>query len=335
MLRLQPFALKSPQSLEEAVELLSRQRGQARILAGGTDLLPNLKHRIYGEVPMLVSLRRIAELQRIERQDDQLILGAGVKLAQLEKSELVREAYPALALTFGEIASPQIRNMATLGGNLCLDTRCTYINQTEFWREALGGCLKALGDVCHVVPKGRNCVAAFSADSPIALIALEAEVDIAGPEGERSLLLAELYNSNGVYHLNLQPGEIVTRVRVPVVPNRKLAFRKWSVRRAIDFPLVNVALRIDTTDSGEIVDAVAVVGVLGAKPRVLDSIEAICAGQTMNPELAEAIGDFVFSKCRPVPNVPYDHLYRRDMLRVQARRAALNLMPGSNLSVRD
>ncbi len=335
MLRLSPLKIATPTSLAEASAILTEHGPAARILAGGTDFLPNLKHRIYGNVSQLVSLRRIAGLDRIEVQEGKLHLGAGVRLSRLAADDTVRAHYPALALAVGEIASPQIRNMATLGGNLCLDTRCMYINQTEFWREALGGCLKALGDTCHVVPGGRHCVAAFSADSPIALLALEAEVEIAHHRGSRVIRLEELYNSDGVSHLNLQPGEIVAAVRVPLQPGRRLAFRKWSVRRSIDFPLVNVALRIDVDDADRIRDAVAVVGVLGARPRILPSLARLCRGHQMDATLAEEIGDFIFQKCRPVPNVPYDHLYRRDMLRVQARRAALNLIPGAGLSVRD
>ncbi len=335
MLRLHPFELKFPTNLREASRLLEEGKGFVRLLAGGTDLLPNMKHRIYGDVAVLVSIRDIAGLDRIEIEKDHLYIGAGSRLSKLAANEWIRNLYPALAMTIGEIASPQIRNMATLGGNLCLDTRCTYINQTEFWREALGGCLKAIGSVCHVVPKGKNCVAAFSADSPIALIALEAEVELFGPDGYRRMPLLDLYRSDGVYHLNLAYGEIVTGVRIPIRPRRKLAFRKWSVRKSIDFPLVNVALRVDTTERGEIEQAVAVVGVVGAKPRVLPGLTGFCAGKKMSPELAEAIGDYVFQKCRPVPNVPYDHLYRRDMLRVQAKRAALCLIPGHPLRVRE
>lgn len=335
MLRLEPIHLIFPKSLEEASRTLEEGRGAIRILAGGTDLLPNLKHRIYGDVPALLSLRKIPGLSYIEARPQEIRIGAATRLSTLATSELLQQTYPALAMAIANIASPQIRNMATLGGNLCLDTRCTYINQTEFWRQALGGCLKALGTVCHVVSGGRNCVAAFSADSPIALLALEAQVEIQGVDGPRTIPLADLYNADGVHHLNLEPGDIVCGVRIPVRPGRKLAFRKWSVRHAIDFPLVNIALRIDARDSGEIEDAVAVVGVLGAMPRVLQSIADICVGKTMNDDLAEAIADYIYRKCRPLPNVPYDHLYRRDMLRVQAKRAALCLKPGATITVRD
>jgi 4-hydroxybenzoyl-CoA reductase subunit beta len=270
VLRLSPFHLKIPKTLDEAIDLLDN--GNARILAGGTDLVPNLKHRIYGDVPQLVSLRKIPSLNRIELNEKELVIGAGVTLSEIAQSEQVRQCYPALALAAANVASPQIRNMATLGGNLCLDTRCTYINQSEFWRGALGGCLKADGDLCHVVPGGKNCVAAFSGDMAIALIALETTVDTVGQAGKRTISLPELYNAKGAYHLNLQRGEILTRVHIPRVPNRRLSYRKWSVRQSIDFPLVNVAIRVDEKPDGEIEDLVAVVGLLAARPKVLSSL---------------------------------------------------------------
>ncbi|RMD97133.1 MAG: hypothetical protein D6814_10095, partial [Calditrichaeota bacterium] len=141
--------------------------------------------------------------------------------------------------------------------------------------------------------------------------------------------------TDGVRHLNLQPGEILTRVRIPLRPHRRMAFRKWSVRHAIDFPLVNIALRVDETADGEITDAVAVVGVLAARPRVLKNLNSLCQGKRMSPDLAADIGELIYEKCRPLPNVPYDAAYRREMLRVQAKRAALCLVKGAKLQVRD
>lgn len=335
MLRLSPFQLKMPNTFDEAIGLLHGENSNTRILAGGTDLLPNLKHRIYGEVPQLVSLRRIDQLNRIELNKKKLVIGAGMTLTQIAQSEQVSECYPALALAAANVASPQIRNMATLGGNLCLDTRCTYINQTEFWRGALGGCLKAEGDVCHVVPGGRNCVAAFSGDTAIALIALEAMVEIIGQAGKRTIPLPELYNANGAYHLNLQQGEILTQVSIPRIPNRRLSYRKWTVRQSIDFPLVNVAIRIDEKPDGTIEDLVAVVGVIAARPKMVTRLADLSCGQKLSADLAAEIAEVVYKQCKPLPNVPYDHLYRRDMLRVQAKRAVLNLLPGQEMRVRE
>lgn len=335
MLRLHPFHLKRPATLDEAIRILEREEGQARVLAGGTDLLPNLKHGIYGRVPLLVSLQRIDALKSITVEDDTLHIGAGATLTQLGKSALIRRHYPALAQAAANVAGPQIRNMATLGGNVCLDTRCTYINQTEFWRKALGGCLKAEGSVCHVVPGGRNCVAAFSADTPVALIALDAMVDIAGPSGTRTIPLPNLYNANGAGHLNLAPAEIVTQLRVPLRPSRRLSYRKWSVRLSIDFPLVNIAVRVDETPEGLIDDIVAVVGVIAARPKVVSKLAEAFRGRRLSEDIAAEVAELVYRQCKPLPNVPYDHLYRRDMLRVQARRAVLNLLTGQEMKVRE
>lgn len=334
MLRLDPFQLKMPSHLDEALELLADPGRKARILAGGTDLLPNLKHRIYGEVPLLVSLRRIEALRGIQITDSMLTIGAGTTLADFSRNELVRRHYPALAGAAANVASPQIRNMATLGGNLCLDTRCTFINQSEFWRDALGGCLKANGSVCHVVPGGRNCVAALSGDTAIALAALEATVELQGLSGTRSIPVLELYRADGAAHLTLAPGEILTRVHVPLRANRRLAYRKWSVRRSIDFPLVNVALRLDKNPDGTIAELVAVVGVLAARPKVITRLSQELSGHALNAGMTETIAEAIFRQCRPVPNVPYDPAYRREMLRVQAKRAVMNLLTGELQHVR-
>ncbi len=315
--------------------MLDASQGKIKPLAGGTDLLPNLKHRLYPQTEAVLSLRDLPELRGVELTTEELIIGAGERLADLNTHAQIIEAFPALAAMFGTIASPQIRNMATLGGNLCLDTRCRYINQTDFWRGALGGCLKSHGDQCHVVPGGKNCVAAFSGDAAIALIALEAEIELVSVRGERRMALAQLYRSNGAAHLNLEPDELLTRVFIPRIPGRTLTFRKWSVRRSIDFPLVNIALRLDSNASGEPQALVAVVGVLAARPKVFPRLLDLLENNQLDDSGIEKISDFLYKKCAPLPNVPYDPTYRKEMLRVQARRALQSLMKGEFTDVRE
>ncbi len=334
MLRPKPFDHKTCFSLKEALHLLDDSAGGIKILAGGTDLLPNLKHRLYPETGAVLSLRNLPELRGVETQQNELIIGAGERLADLSSHPALVATLPALAATFGTIASPQIRNMATLGGNLCLDTRCRYINQTDFWRQALGGCLKSHGDQCHVVPGGKNCVAAFSGDAAIALIALEAEVELLSVQGQRRIPLVQLYRSNGAAHLALNPNELLSRIFIPLISGRKLAFRKWSVRRSIDFPLVNLAVRMDSDAGGNVQKLVAVVGVLAAKPKVFPRLADLLESGTLDARGIETIADFLFRKCAPLPNVPYDPGYRKEMLRVQARRALHALLQEDLLSVR-
>ena len=244
------------------------------------------------------------------------------------------ELLPALAHALGRIASPQIRNMGTLGGNLCLDTRCRYINQSELWREALGGCLKSHGSECHVVPGGQGCVAALSADSVPVLIAYGAVAHLARWDGTqpqaaqghgpgplwRAVPVAELYTTDGLAHVDLRPGEILTHLEVPLpAASSQVVYRKWAVRQSIDFPLVSAALRLDRSPDGRLAGGVLAIGALGPRPRVLKLDKWI--GAAVDEALALALGDLAFERCRPLPNIPYDADYRRERLRVEVRRA--------------
>ena len=325
MLRLQPFELVQPESIGKVLQLLSTHAEHVRIISGGTDLVPNLKlGSIKGEV--LVSLQRIDELKTLKEADTQLVIGAGVSLHTIATSKLVQGTVPVLADAVGKIASPQIRNMGTLGGNLCLDTRCRYINQSEFIRSSFGGCLKSDGDRCHVVPGGSLCVAALSSDSVPVLIALGADVDIIGPEGERTIPVEELYTKDGVAHIALSSDEVVVRARVPIpAAQTRISYRKWAVRKSIDFPLVSVAVRIDhIKGSPDILeDGRVVVGVLGPQPKILrlSSLQ----GQPINEEMAHKVAGIVSRRCTPLANVPYSEDYRKLRLAVEVKRAIRSL----------
>jgi len=320
MLRMPRFALDAPDTIEEAVRLMNEEG--SRLVAGGTDLLPNLKHRL--ETPTrLVSLHKLTALRSIELEEGQLRIGCGVTLAAIAADQRVIDGFACLAEAAGAVAGPQIRNTATLGGNVHLDTRCRYVNQTELWRSAIGGCLKSEGDVCHVVPKGRNCVAALSSDTVPALISLDATMLLMGPDGIREVALAGYFSADGLSHTGLRPGEIATEVRIPVAGSeRKTTYVKWRPRASIDFPLVSVALRFDLDDAGLITDARAVAGVLGAKPRVVALTDAV--GKPL-ADVATLVGDATHKKCKPLANVPYEPGYRRHLVRVLVRRAVERL----------
>ncbi len=320
MLRMPRFSLAAPESIEDAVRLMSEDG--ARVVAGGTDLLPNLKHHLLRPAK-LVSLHKLTALRSIELDADQLRIGCGVTLATIAREPRVRGRFFSLAEAAGSVASPQIRNTATLGGNIHLDTRCRYVNQTQLWRSAIGGCLKSEGDVCHVVPKGRNCVAALSSDTVPVLISLGATMQLVGPSGAREVELATYFSADGLAHTGLEPGEIATEVRVPVpAGDRKTAYVKWRPRASIDFPLVSVALRFDLDDAGRITEAIAVAGVLGARPRVISVPDAV--GRPLG-EVASIVADATKSKCKPLANVPYDPAYRRHLVGVLTRRAVERL----------
>jgi 4-hydroxybenzoyl-CoA reductase subunit beta len=319
MLRLPELDVAVPATLPEALALLA-QPG-ARLVAGGTDLLANLKHHL--EHPrLLVSLQRVSSLRAITRTPDHLSIGTAVTLAALAGHEALTAAFDSVAQAASLVASPLVRHVATLGGNLHLDTRCRYVDQTAFWRGAIGGCLKSGGSVCHVVPGGQSCVAALSADTVPALISHDASLVLASPRGERVVPLADYYSADGLRHTGRADGEIATAVRLPWPHGtRRSRYVKWSVRRSIDFPLVSIALCFDLDDAGAIAGARVVAGALAARPRVLSGLDALLGRRLGEPFVADHVADAAHAQCRPLDNLPYDAAYRRRVIPVHVRRA--------------
>ncbi len=240
------------------------------------------------------------------------------RLDELAADERLRVRAPALAQACSLVAGPQLRTMGTLGGNVLLDTRCQWYNQTYFWRQALGFCLKKDGTLCHVVEGGSKCVAAASNDSAPALMSLGAELVLQRQGGRRVLPIDELWVADGAANKKLEPGEILTEIRLPPRgPGHRGAYGKLRERGSIDFPLLSVAVR-------PIAEAELVIGALAARPlRVRRSAEELAGRRARTPELAEAIarvGELARKQCHPLPNVPGDHEWRREMLPVYVRR---------------
>ncbi len=322
MLRLPSFSLEVPDTLERATALMAT--AGARLISGGTDLLPNLKHRL--DAPkLLVSTSRLTDLKSITKDENHLTIGAGVTLSQLAADSQVRRYASSLADAAGQVASPLIRNSATLGGNVNLDTRCRYVNQSEFWRGALGGCLKSAGDVCHVVPGAKSCVAALSADCVPVLLSLDAVLLQVSVRGTRTVPIGEYYSRDGIRHLNAPRDEITAGVRIPLyVPigtgGRLLAYAKWSVRKAVDFPLISVAMRFDTEGADLIVrDARMVVGVLAAQPKVIRT-QSLIGARLGSPSFDAEFTRLLGRQAKPLANVPTDPNYRRKILPIVALR---------------
>lgn len=331
MLRLPQFGVELPTDVAGVIALL-RDKPGARIVAGGTDILPNLKHHL-DQPQTLISLAQVAELRTLDEADGYLKLGAGLTLTQISEHPRVQALFPSLATAAGVVASPLIRNMGTIGGNLNLDTRCRYVNQTKFWRQAIGGgCLKSEGNVCHVVPGGRNCVAAMSSDCVPVLISLGAEVVLVGQNGERVIAAEKYFKADGIRHTIREDGELTTQIRVPVPKGpRRSAYAKWTVRKSIDFPLVSVALRFDLGEDSvhSVIAGVAVVvGVLGAKPRVVSGLDDCVGKKLSDTAVARLVSQAVHKQCKPLENVPYEAPYRRRMLEVYSRRAIEGLVAG-------
>lgn len=325
MLRLPPFRYHRPTSLDEAVSLMGEYDGDAMYVAGGTDLVPNMKHRLF-EPGHLIALKGIEELSGIAERDGHLRIGASETLTAVAESPLVRARFPALAAAAAHVAGPQLRNAATLGGNVCLDTRCTYYNQTHFWRQALGYCLKKDGDVCHVTRVGKKCVAAHSADTPPVLMTLDATVVLTGPEGTRELPVRDFFVADGIANTRREPGEVLSEVRIPLAAaERRQAYAKLRQRRSIDFPLLTVAISAACEPDGTLTDIQGVVTALGSRPRVLTGWSDLVAGRTLDDEMIEELAARGHKQCHPLENIIVDPEWRRAMVPVYIRRALSDL----------
>jgi len=318
---MQPFELAQPTTVDEALALLAREGAVA--LAGGTDLLPNVKHELVSP-RLVVALGGIAALRGCERRaDGALAIGALVTLDELAREPEVLARAPALAQAASLVAGPQLRRMGTLGGNVLLDTRCQWYNQSYFWRTALGYCLKKDGTVCHVVESGSRCVAAASNDTAPALLTLDAELELASVRGTRTLPVRELYRADGAAHLALEPGELLLRVVVPPTPpGHRGAYGKLRERGSIDFPLLGIAARLDAPD-GRIAHASLAAVALQARPLLLPKVASVLVGAPLaGPEFDTAVAEAARLAARqlhPVDNVPGDAAWRKAMVPVHVR----------------
>ncbi len=324
MLPLPIFEYHKPRTLAEATGLLAALGDKAMILAGGTDVLPNMKQGLF-EPEHVVSIAALDELRGIGFTRDpggleHLVIGSGMRLSEIADSLLVTRVAPALAEAAGLVGGPHHRAMGTLGGNICLDTRCRYYNQTYFWRKALGFCLKKDGTACHVVKGGAKCVAAASNDSAPALMALDAELLLLGNTGERRVRAVDFYTADGIRNTVLRPGEIVVRATIPVVSGRRSAFEKLRKRGAIDFPLLSIAARIDRDPEKRIRAVDIVVSALGARPRRVRAAAKVAPGAA-ETGLAESLAAGAYAECKPLTNLDEEAEWRREMVPVLVKKA--------------
>jgi 4-hydroxybenzoyl-CoA reductase subunit beta len=317
------FSLSRPQSADEAVaQRLAAPAG--RYLAGGTDLIVNMRRGLV-DADLLIDLSGIAELATLSADEAGLTIGAGVTLADLAANPVVLKDFAAIVQAAAAVAGPGHRAAATLGGNLCLDTRCLYYNQSEWWRRSNDFCLKYRGDVCHVAPTGDTCRAAFSGDLAPALLVHDAEVEVAGPEGRRRLPLAGLYRDDGAAHLALTPEELLVAIHLPAGPRRS-AYEKIRVRGAVDFPLAGVAVAVTgaiTNDDPTPRLKVAVTGT-NSRPFLIEGLDDLDAGRLGEAELV-LIDKAVQKQVSPVRTTMVAGHYRRLAAATLARRLAAGL----------
>ncbi|MBI3739284.1 MAG: FAD binding domain-containing protein, partial [Chloroflexi bacterium] len=214
MMRLPPFTYLAPKNVDDAIKLLSDHGAGAMLVAGGTDLFPNMKRRQFTP-KFLVGLNALAELRGVKKENGDLVIGVGTTLTQLSNHQITQSLFPALTTAASLVSSPQLRNAGTIGGNLCLDTRCNYYNQSFFWRKAIGFCMKKDGEICWVAPGGKRCWAISSTDCAPVAIALDARVRLVGPNGAREIAAEDLYRDDGIDFLAKQPNEILTELILP------------------------------------------------------------------------------------------------------------------------
>ena len=324
------FKLLRPRTVAQAVGYLAKHGSDAaagdgqhlRIIAGGTDLIPSMRQKLF-EPEYVLDIRHIAELNGIREQGSGVEIGALTPLSTIEHSELLRRRYPVLTEAASSVASPVIRNMGTIGGNICLDTRCLWYNQSLTWRKACGFCIKKDGDLCHVAPGGTKCWAAFSGDTPPALLCLNAEIEIAGPSGTRRISLGDFYTGAGDNYRKLQPNELLTRIFLPETSaDYRGVYRKLRIRGSIDYPLAGVAVALRRSN-GHIADAKVALTAVNPAPVLVKRATEMLAGKTLTETLAEAVGDLAAKTAKPLTTSALTPEYRREMIRVFAKRALL------------
>jgi 4-hydroxybenzoyl-CoA reductase subunit beta len=324
MMRLPPFTYLAPRGLGEAARLLAEHGPEAMVVAGGTDLYPNMKRRQF-EPRVLVGLRGIRELAGISGSARAgLQIGAGATLTRVAAHPEVATHYPALARAAGVVSTPQLRNMGTLGGNVCVDTRCNYYNQSYEWRKAIGFCLKKDGDICLVAPGSRRCWAVSSSDTAPVLWALGAELTLVGARGERRIPVAALYQDDGIQYLGKAPDEIVAEIRLPGVDGWRATYWKLRRRGAFDFPVLGVAAAVRMED--EVCrDARIVLGAVASTPREAPEAARALVGERLTPEVIDRAAEAAAKPSKPLDNTDLVYHYRKKMTRVYVARALREL----------
>ena len=308
--------------MHEATKLLREHAGQITILAGGTDLIPSMQQKLF-EPESVLDIRHIGELNGIRESANGIEIGALTTLTTIERSEVLRSRYPVLTEAAATVASPILRNMGTIGGNICLDTRCLWYNQSLTWRTGCGFCIKKDGDLCHVAPGGSKCWAAFSGDTPPALLCLNAEVEMAGPNGTRRIPLREFYTGIGDAYRKLQANELLTRVFLPQsTADYRGVYRKLRIRGSIDYPLAGVAIALKRSN-GHVADARVAVTAVNPAPLLVKGASEALMGQVLDEALAEKVGDLAARTAKPLTTSALTPEYRREMIRVFAKRALL------------
>ncbi len=313
MIRLPDFELRTPRTVEEAAVWLAGSPGETMLLAGGTDLLPNMKRR--QQVPKtVVALRSLDTLRAIE-QGDGFTLGAAVTLTEIVRNPTLRSAATGLWQAASQVATPHLRNMGTIGGNLCLDTRCTYYDQSYEWRKAINFCMKKDGEVCWVATSSPKCLAVSSTDTAPMLQALGASVRLVSASGARTLAVADLYENDGMHYITRRPEEILTSVHVPDQAGWRSTYWKLRRRGSFDFPVASAAVAARLTGDGEVAEIRVVLGAVSSRPMASPRAESLVTGRRLSDEVIAEAAEAAFGVAKPMDNTDYELVWRKKMVR--------------------
>jgi 4-hydroxybenzoyl-CoA reductase subunit beta len=314
------FRYVAPRSVAKAI---SSQKKSGKFLAGGTDLFVAMKERISCPDP-LIDLHSISELKGIERdKKERLCVGALTTLTQLKENSIIQEHFPILSQTVSLVSTPQLQNMGTVGGNLCLDTRCYYYNQSAFFKKRWEPCFKIGGKTCHVVRGGDSCYAVYSGDIAPPLIALGAKVKVMGGHSAGEIGLQRFFSGSGIKPNILKFNEILSEILIPTPPKHSgCSYQKLRLRDTIDFPLlgVSVFLHLEERD-GRCKDIRVVLGAVGPSPLIVEEAAQAMSGKELTPKLMEEVSQIAWKAAHPVANTASSPKYRRDMVRVLTKNA--------------
>jgi 4-hydroxybenzoyl-CoA reductase subunit beta len=290
-----------PENVSEAFNLANTHKASFRYLAGGTDILVN-KFQHNEDACCLIDITGIKELQEVTLEGNRIKIGSLIRLNDLKKYDLILEHFPALLLAADSVASPVIRRTGTLGGNILCENRCLFYNQSEWWREAVGNCLKCDGDICIATGGKKACFSKFVSDTAPVLISMDAEIEVMDNAEVKMIPLENIYTGDGIYPLNLSRTAIIKFISIPLGRNFQTIFKKLRPREAVDFSSLTTAVTIQSSGKLRIV-----IGGVDPKPVL---IEGMLNG-TFDQYIKKAL-----KECRVVDNDYYSRSYRREMISV-------------------
>jgi 4-hydroxybenzoyl-CoA reductase subunit beta len=321
MLRLPEFNYHQPRTLKQATRALADLGADAMLVAGGTDVYPKMKRGQFTP-RSLISLRGLRELKGIRDSKEGLWIGAGESLTAVSNHRLIAKHFPALAHASESVSTPQLRNMGTIGGNVLVDTRCNYYDQTLFWRQAVGFCMKKDGDICLVAPGSSKCLAIASSDTAPVLVSLGAQVILVNKQGERRVKLEDLYRDDGIDYSAKAKDEVLKGLLIPKEAlGRRNVYLKLRRRGSFDFPILGVAATMDIDEQDECRLASVVLTAVASAPKVVPEASTLLQGKKVTKELIDAVADAAARISHPLDNADLDYWYRKRMAKVYTRRA--------------